>query len=256
MEDKQASTLIKLSASSTKTYDSCARKYRYTYIDKLPKKEWDHLKLGTFCHNVLEQFHEEWKNDKNLELRPLMSRSFANQRHLASLDPKTKLADEQLTEAKGMLQDYLYSMERNGMPNVLGVEDGFEMVVGNKYVLRGFLDRLDVDKDGLFHIVDYKTTKNEKYLDSFQLLVYGLALKQKYPDLKRFRGSYVLLRKGSKMLTNEYTLNDILGCEKKIIEYGTAIENEKKWEKTITRLCDWCDFKDVCLGNVNDTWIK
>jgi RecB family exonuclease len=235
--------LIKLSASSTKTFEQCRRKYYYTYIEKLPKKDWGHLRLGTFCHRVLEIFHKQWLLDKNLNLAELIGCCFAQAR---TEKEGIGMSSDQLDAAKDMLQEYLYSVEKNGMPNTLSVEDNFVLNVGN-YVLRGFIDRLDVDKDGIFHIVDYKTTKNEKYLDDFQLLVYGMAIKNKYPDMDRFRGSYVLLKKGSKMITTDFNLSDIVKCEKKILEFGKNIEEEKKWEKTPTQLCNWCDFYDTCM---------
>lgn len=236
-------SLIKLSASSAKTYEQCPAKYAYTYIHKLPKKHWPHLILGTFCHAVLEQFHKEWILNKNLELSPLMGISFAEQRNnYKSMSP------DQLEEAKEMLQEYLFSMEKNGMPNTLFVEESFQFTVG-KYLLRGFMDRLDVDRDGIFHILDYKTSKSEKWLDDFQLLVYGMALKEKYPNLERFRGSYILLRKNSKLITTEFTLQDISKCERKILDFGQRIEEEQKWEKRPSQLCNWCDFYDPCQGS-------
>lgn len=241
---EQQQTLLKLSASSTKTYEQCPKKYFYTYIDKLPKKSWGHLTLGKFCHAVLEQFHKEWKIDKNLDLVQLMVKCFATQRN--EPDYKT-MSTDQLEDAKAMLQEYLFSMEKGGMPNVLSVEEPFKIVV-DKYILRGFIDRIDVDRDGLFHIVDYKTTKNEKYLDDFQLLVYGIALREKYPEVERYRGSYVLLKKNSKLVTQEFNIQDILKCQSKIIDFGNRIEQEQKWEKRPSQLCNWCDFYDPCQG--------
>ena len=173
-----------------------------------------------------------------------MGNAFSDQRQNKEY---VSMLPQQLEEAKIMLQEYLFALEKNGMPNVLAIEDGFNLII-DKYVLRGFIDRIDVDKDGLFHIVDYKTTKNEKYLDDFQLLIYGLALKNKYPDMDRFRGSYILLKKGSKYMTNEYNIEDIRKCEKKIIEYGNSIENEKIWRKNPSPLCNYCDFYEPCQG--------
>jgi RecB family exonuclease len=242
--EQEQQSLIKLSASSTKTFEQCPKKYFYTYIEKLPKKSWAHLILGTFCHKVLELFHKQWMLNKNLDLLELIGNSFSAARaekEFAGMDPN------QLEDAKGMLQEYFFSIEKRGMPNTLTVEEPFKITI-DKYLLRGFMDRVDVDPDGLFHIVDYKTTKNEKYLDDFQLLVYGMALKNKYPDMNRFRGSYVLLRKGSKLITTEFSMHDVYKCEKKILEFGNRIEQEQRWEKRPSPLCNWCDFYDPCMG--------
>lgn len=250
IQEALQTAIIKLSASSTKTFEQCRKKYYYTYIDKLPKKHWPHLILGTFCHAVLEMFHKEWIKDKNLELVSLMSKCFSIVRRDSEF---LKMSSEQLEDAKNMIQDYLFSVETSGMPNTLSVEESFEIKIDN-YIIRGFIDRLDVDKDGLFHIVDYKTTKNEKYLDNFQLLVYGMAIKNKYPNIDRFRGSYVLLKKGSKMITEEFNIHDILKCEKKILEFGASIQAEQEWKKSPSQLCHWCDFYSPC--QTGGDWVK
>lgn len=245
MEEIKTESLIKLSASSTKTFESCPKKYYFTYIEKLPKKHWPHLILGTFCHAVLEQYHKNWMADKNVEVVELMGECFTNARQQKEF---TSMTGEQLEDAKNMLQDYLFAIEKNGMPNTLAVEMPFTINI-DRFLLRGFIDRVDIDKDGIFHIVDYKTTKNEKYLDDFQLLVYGVALKNKYPDIEKFRGSYSLLKKSSKLMTNEYSVSDIYKCEKKILDFGNRIEQEQKWEKRPSQLCNWCDFYDTCQGS-------
>ena len=40
--------LIKLSASAVKSYESCPRKYFFNYIQKAPKKQWDHFFLKDY----------------------------------------------------------------------------------------------------------------------------------------------------------------------------------------------------------------
>lgn len=235
--------LAKFSASSTKTYETCPRKYYYTYIDKLPKKSWPHLMMGTFSHNVLEEFHKTWNLNKNLNLVDLMKNCFINARE------KIALNNDNLAECKDFLQSYLNLVLTEGMPNVIGIELPFEINIDDKYIIRGFIDRLDIDKDGIFNIVDYKTSKNEKYLDTYQLLIYGMAILNKFPNLTSFRGTYILLRHDCRKLKYNFNLNDIEKCKKKFTDYVELISNDKYWHKQPSPLCKWCDFETTCFAN-------
>jgi len=235
--------LIKLSASAVKTYEQCPRKYFFNYIERAPKKEWAHFDLGNLCHRALEFFHEanmKKKIDKK-DWNKLMGKCFGRARK-----GYPKLTDDLLLEAKELLTDYLAMLKKNGLPNVKGVETSFNFNITDRILVRGFLDRLDVMKDGRFHILDYKTTKNVQYLDEFQLLVYGLWLKREYPDIKSFRGSYLLLRHESKLKSYDFTIEDVEKIEKELISYAERIRDDDVWTPIPTRLCNWCDFKDIC----------
>lgn len=238
--------ILKLSASSMKTYDQCPLKYKYNYIDKLPRKEWDHFSLGNLCHRTLEIFHQTYMKEgtSKRSLSKLMSYSFALARKEFGGIHKNILV-----EAKGLIRDYLDSVARNEMPLVKGVETQFNFNLEKDILVRGYLDRIDIMKNGIFHIVDYKTTKNTKYLDSFQLLIYGLWLKHKYPHINNFKASYILLRYKSKLKSFDFNTEDIIKCKKKIIEYANSINtsiNENTWTPVPGKLCNWCDFKQVC----------
>lgn len=238
------SKLLKLSASAVKTYEQCPRKYYFNYIERAPKKQWDHFDLGNVCHRALELFHLEYMNnglEKCKTLTNLMTKSFS-----AARKEFPKANNKIIAEAKDLLKDYLKSVQATGMPVVKGVETSFNLKLGKDILLRGFLDRLDIMKDTRFRIIDYKTTKNVKYLDEFQLLVYGLWLKNEHPDIKSFRGSYVLLRHGSKMKEFDFNMEDVGKLEKKLLDYASKINGEEEWPPIPTPLCNWCDFKGIC----------
>lgn len=235
--------IVKLSASSIKTYEQCPKKYYFTYIEKVPRQEWDHFDLGNLCHKSLEIFHKIYMEEGNKKgsLNKLMSHSFSTAKKEFE-----KISAELRDEAKSLLMDYLKVMVSNGMPLVKGVETPFNFKITDQILLRGFIDRLDLSKDGKFHIVDYKTTKNTKYLDPFQLLIYGLWLKNQYPDMEKFKASYVLLRHSSKTKDYEFNSEDLKKAEKEIISYANKIKVEDQWMPVPTALCNWCDFKNIC----------
>ena len=95
--------LIKLSASAVKSYEQCPRKYFFNYIERAPKRQWDHFDLGNLCHKSLELFHEaHLKNSvKKKTLAKIMQSSFTEARK-----DFPKMHDIALTEAKEMLSDY------------------------------------------------------------------------------------------------------------------------------------------------------
>jgi RecB family exonuclease len=242
--DEEDTHILKLSASSVKTYEQCPRKYYFNYIEKAPRKHWDHLDLGNLCHKTLETFHRIYMEeglDNKKTLSKLMSYSFEEARK-----EYPKMRNNLLSEAKNLLKDYLLMIKSLGMPVVKGVETPFNILITNDIMLRGFLDRLDIMKDSRFRIIDYKTTKNVKYLDEFQLLVYGLWLKQQYPEMKSFRGSYVLLKHGSKLKEFDFNIQDVEKLKKKLLYYAEKIKNEQNWSPIPTVLCNWCDFKEIC----------
>jgi len=237
--------IIKLSASSMKTYEQCPLRYRYTYIDKLPRKEFDHFDLGNLCHKTLENFHEVCMNDnpKKASYGKIMKTAFTNARK--EFEDK-KLSDIMKNEAYDLILTYLKTINKSGMPDVKGVEKDFSFNIRDDILIRGFIDRLDIMEDGRYHIVDYKTTKREEYLDSFQLLIYGLWLKKEFGNINSFKGSYVLLRHGSKYKEYEFNTHDLDMAEKKVIAYAEKIKNENTWTPIPTRLCNWCDFVKIC----------
>ncbi len=66
-----------------------------------------------------------------------------------------------------MIDEYCAILEEEGLPNVIGVEKDFYINLNNKVLLNGFIDRIQIDPDGLIHVADYKTTKDPKYLKDF-----------------------------------------------------------------------------------------
>lgn len=244
-KEKEKLEIIKLSASAVKTYEQCPRKYFYTYIEKAKKKQWDHFDLGNLCHETLELFHQIYINEgaKKGSLAKLMGHAFGRARMNKQY---SSMSDILLAEAKELCAGYLDRVRQDGMPNVKGVETSFNIKISNDVRVRGFLDRLDIMKDGRFHIVDYKTTKNAKYLDEFQLLVYGMWLLQQYPDIESFKGSYVLLRHKSKTKEYEFNREDVDRITKDLLNYASKIRSENTWTPVPTILCNWCDFKEIC----------
>lgn len=252
----------KLSVSKVKTFDSCKAKFKYSYIEKLPKKEWDFHVFGTFMHDTLEHFHlkliaraagavvPEGENKDAIQEESwpsLMKEAFTD----SCEKYKEKLSTEQKNQSFVILQDYLNLMrdqkKKGILPDVTEAERAFYIVINEKVLLNGFIDRIQVDHDGVLHVADYKTTKDKKYLkDFFQLETYAYALFLAYPELDKVRASFVCLRHNFDYITKEFTREDVEYIGQKFIDYADSIDEEKLWRPQPQFLCKYCDFLEHC----------
>jgi len=154
--------LLKLSVSSLKTYETCPRKYYFSYIEKpkIPEKDWAHLTVGNFVHEVLEEFHNILKEDKAKDRKKLMTfacQSKEKEKKGAGL--KFKLDETMRKEIKEMLFAYLSYIDQKGIPNVEANEKKFNIYLDEDLLIRGVIDRVDIgvgDASDMYHLVDYK----------------------------------------------------------------------------------------------------
>lgn len=242
------SDLLYLSVSKWKTFESCKAKFKYVYIEKLPKKDWDFHIYGKFLHEILENFHKELIENPALAVNVLMTKCFAK----SSENWKGKITVEQKKEVIETLIGYLELLSAEAKagksPTYLQAEKAFYIDIDGKILLNGFIDRIQIDPDGVLHVADYKTTKNKKYLknDFFQLLIYAYTMCLEDPSLQKVRTSYILLRHKFEKIVKEFTRDEIMKVEDKLLGYAVNIEQEKLYRPNPTQLCNYCDHLAIC----------
>jgi RecB family exonuclease len=236
---------LTLSVSKVKTFDSCKAKFRYSYIEKLPKKDWDFHIFGKFLHEVLENFHKKLIKNDTRPLHVIMSECYKS----AFANWKEKITSEQVKEFKQILNGYLvkYTKEQSEY-QVLSAEENFYIDIDGKILLNGFIDRIQLDKDGILHVSDYKSSKNDRYLknDFFQLQTYAFVMCLKDPKLRRVRTSYIMLRDNFKSIIKEFTRDEVMKMEDKFVEYANQINTEKLYRASPSPLCAYCDYSNIC----------
>lgn len=246
---------IKLSVSKTKTFANCKKQFRFTYVEKLPRKTHSFHSVGKFCHKVLEDFHRAYINGSTEHFKTEMTKAFK----AAQIEYKAEMTPEMIQECLVMIKGYLAIMLRdqknNCLPNVLEVERNFTFPLSENVIITGMIDRIQIDADNALHIADYKTTKNKKYLmdDWFQLLTYAYVMLVDNPDLKKIRGSYILLRHDFEYITTEFDVAQILSIKDQYIEYANKMIMEKEYPANPTALCSWCDHLDICAEGLEKT---
>lgn len=239
---------FRVSVSKTKTFIDCKAKFKFCYVEKLPRKDWDFHIFGKFCHSVLELFHLKYIEGCTLPYNQVMGECFKK----ALEEYKDKMTAEQRKDCWAIIDKYLRLIvkeKNNGHPaNVIACEKRFELLVGENIILNGAIDRIQIDDDGVIHVGDYKTVKNKKYLknDFFQLLTYAYVIMKEDPTVTKVRGSYILLRHDFEYITTEFEKDEVMKIEGKYIDYVNQMLTEKDFTPNPTALCNFCDYQQNC----------
>lgn len=248
MTDQELAEL-RLSVSKTKTYIDCKKKFEFTYIQKLPRKEWEFHTFGKFCHKVLEDFHNAYvKRNSTEPFNVEMGTAFK----AAMVEFKENMTPQMKKDCWDIIDKYLRMItsdkQNNLSANVIEVEKNFSFDIGKNIVLNGMIDRIQIDADNVIHVADYKTTKNKKYLknDWFQLLTYAYVIISEDPSITKVRASYVLLRHDFEYITTEFSVPEILKIKDKYMDYAHQIRTETEYAPNPTALCNYCDHLNLC----------
>jgi putative RecB family exonuclease len=236
---------LTLSVSKAKTFKDCQAKYKFCYIEKLPRKDWDFHVFGKYLHDILERYYKKILDNDVRAPNVILSSCWKE----AYAVWKPQLTKDQITEAKDICTLFLkYLTNMKNSFRVLAVEDAFFIDIDGKILLNGFIDRVQIDDDGVLHVADYKTTKNKKYLknDYFQLLTYAFVMCLRDPSIKKVRTSYILLRHGFESIVKEFERDEIMKIESSFIDYAEKIHAEKLFRPNPTFLCNFCDYIDAC----------
>jgi len=250
---------LRLSVSKVKCYDSCHKKFKYTYILKTPRKEWDFYVFGKLLHKALEEFHFAYLNGSKEPFNKTMPEAFK----IAKFEQQDKLKPEMAKECFQILLQYLkiVSLNKNHLLSrpIKAVEQNFELPLNDQITLVGAIDRTQIDPDQVLHVADYKTSKNKKFLenDPFQLMTYAMVLMMQDPTLQMVRASYILLRHNFEPITWTFNRDEIMKIKDKYLDYANKIINEVEYEANPSKMCRFCDFIDQCeqgqriIGNFN-----
>jgi len=239
-----------VSYSKITSYKECPRKYKFAYIDKLPRKDKPYTIFGQFCHEVLERFHSFYldeNEDSNAPFIDVMKTSFDKTREKWG----DKMTKEQIAEAYNIMLTYLLLLseaDKDDLPEVIAVEKKIWAEIDDELILYGYIDRVQRDKDGMIHVVDYKTTKDPKYLsDKTQLLLYCYSLMKDDDKMEKIRSSYMLLKHGMKPMMQEHTREEAIKTKDAFVSTWRNIVNDNLFRaKPIKFRCNMCDFLEHC----------
>jgi len=247
-----------LSVTAINNYIDCPWNYFFNNLIRLPKSQSKHQMYGTAVHAALRHFFDKYKNEEDMSRKEflILFKNYLMKQPLSDIDFEESL--EKGEKSLGGYYDFYKGKWKRSIINEFNIggvflpinklEDGEDSIL-----LKGKLDKLEIDEDGNVNVVDYKTskpksrneiegkTKNSKGDYKRQLVFYKLLL-DNYE-----KGKY-------KMTTGEidFTEPDDAGkCHKEkinISDEDTKIlaEDIKKIVKEIATFSFWnkkCDDK-------------
>ncbi|MGY1739690.1 MULTISPECIES: RecB family exonuclease [unclassified Blastococcus] len=249
-----------LSPSRAADFKTCPLLYRFRTIDRLPERKSLAAVRGTLVHAVLEKLYDLPPAERTPEAaRELLAPAWEE----LSADPSvTELFQapesgepapslEQWLASAGKLVDVYFSLEDPTRIQPEGREQLVEVTLPDGLLLRGFVDRLDVARNGALRVVDYKTGSMPREAFEgkalFQMKFYALVL-------WRTRGVVAsqlkLLYLGDgDALTYAPDEGELVRFERTLQAIWAAIEravSTQDFRPNRTRLCDWCDHQALC----------
>ena len=191
----QAPRRPSLSPSRAADFKTCPLLYRFRTIDRLPERKSLAAVRGTLVHSVLERLYDlpaaertvegalELLEPAWVELReePGVAELFeAAQGEGAETDGHAPESLEAWLVSAGELVERYFTLEDPRRIEPEGREELVEVTLPDGLLLRGFVDRIDVARNGALRVVDYKTgSMPREAFESkalFQMKFYALVL--------------------------------------------------------------------------------
>jgi putative RecB family exonuclease len=245
------------SYSRLETFEKCRLKFKYRYIDKIipeiPKNIEAHL--GTIIHETLEWLYIQIMNNALPSLDDVIiyySEKWAEEyTHDILIVNKFMAEKDYFNKGVNFLIDY-YFKHQPFQEHTIATEKRIEINLdetGEKKLV-GFIDRLahNIATNEL-EIHDYKTANTlptmEELEQNRQLALYSLAIKEEFGRDKNISLIWHYLAHNQNVCIRK-TNEQLEKLKREVIELINQIEATTQFPASLSRLCDWCEYKDMC----------
>ncbi|MFN3652765.1 MAG: RecB family exonuclease [Armatimonadota bacterium] len=232
---------MRLSYSKLNTYRQCPLRYRFTYLDRLPRRPRRLFRASRHIHHALMR----WLT------------------YARSGQPRWEEAKAAYDSAWGVLQDPALADSadyREGLEIVrayheanaerpcrpVHLEHKFSVPLG-PHVLIGSIDRVDATDSG-YEVIDYKLDRDlrpqEVVDEDLQLGLYYLGLQEGQGIRPEALSLYFLRHNVAR--TTLRTRQQMADLSHWVIDTGNAITADRRWEPCSGDHCGGCDFRSVC----------
>lgn len=242
-----------LSPSKVSSFTECALAFRFSAIDRLPEPPSLPATRGTLVHAALERLFGLPPEQRTLPAAlTAVDDAFELLRHDEEYTGLELDADAEaafLDDAEQLVRRY-FALEDPSTVHPIGLELRLEVEVGN-LVLRGIIDRLELDADGQLVVTDYKTGKapHHNYEQGRLGGVHFYAFLCERLFGQRPAKVQLLYLSDPVAITTVPSEQSIRALERKVGAVWTAIEracDNESFKPRPSKLCDWCAFQAFC----------
>jgi DNA helicase-2/ATP-dependent DNA helicase PcrA len=230
------------SYSQIDTFKICPLKYGYRYALNVPTPPHHLTNFGVSVHETLKDFYRILMADKSRATFDLMKELFEKNWLSSGYDNK----EHEIRRREQGLRILTKFYEDNHDPWVIPafIEKNFNIKIGD-YMLTGRIDRIDKLPDGVYEVIDYKTSESKAIdqMKKLQLYLYALVCRDIF-RIPATKLSFYFLEDGKKVsISTGY--DELDSVKEDILNY---IEQIRKTDFVPTPgfLCQFCDYRLIC----------
>ena len=267
--DLDREKLPTFSYSKLDLFDSCTFKYKIKYIDGFRSEEDSLvLELGTIAHKGYELKYRSILEGKEIDYDYIIESVTNGIEEQTDKSIKYLNGFNQLKDKYGIV-NFGIKCDKSGMNYIekfklyidtlktetltdgwiiKAVEQPFEFVYDDKYIIHGFIDRIDTNENEDLRIIDYKTSKaiyaDDKIRTPLQMVIYALACHEMYNKLPiEFLYDFLFINQKQQVKTAKLLDKGIIKLNK-ILNHVLDCEISGEYVPNPTPLCYWCDYSN------------
>jgi len=242
------------SHSRLSSFENCPKQFHFRYVLKTPvETEGIEAFVGKRVHEILERLYLFVGRGMVPPLEKVIQRYRALwNEHYDAERVRVVRSGTPVSFYHRLGERCLQNYYRRHYPfdadETLGLEERV-LIQAGRYRLQGIVDRIVRTRDEVIEIHDYKTGRyvpSQKQLDKDrQLALYQLGIADKYGCDHTYRlvWHYVASSQVRSSSRTPERLDELLEQTISLID---RIESESEFAPRRTRLCDWCEYRDLC----------
>lgn len=243
------------SHSRLDTFENCPLRYKFNYIDNIKRDEESiEAFLGSRFHESMEKLYRDLRyRIYSLEellnyYEDLWSKNYHKDILIVR---KERTVDDYKNLGKKCIEDYYkrYYPFNQGRVSAIEKRVVIDLNGDGKYLVQGYIDRIDQRDDGTYEIHDYKTSGSlpeQSYFDKDrQLALYQIGTQNLWNDVDRVKliWHYVTF---DKEMSSTRSPEELKVLKEDTISLIKEIENTEEFLPNESALCNWCVYPDLC----------